>query len=198
MLPDYPIFKKNLEDKLTERVRLISELGNIPFSEIRHQKIFEGTSGALVREDGAKEEIEMHTLSEQMVWRYDEIMTLTPEAVLMQIDKVGQAMGDKKAKMTIAEIDKAVTRIGNVVNAQGGKFGPKHFFEIVRKIIVPFDEFENPIFPTVVAGEKASNDIKRVMAEIDSSDQLKREFSDLLEQKRMEWRDREAARSLVG
>ncbi|MFN0157083.1 MAG: hypothetical protein ACKVRP_03305 [Bacteroidota bacterium] len=198
MLPDYPIFKNLLEDFLTERMRLVSFEAISPLSEIPQQRLFEGTSGVIVREDGTKDEVEIHPMSEEMSWRFDEIDSLTMHTVIERIDKVALLMARQKAEMAYGEISKSVKKVGNDFDVRGEPFAPKHFFAMLKKIWMSFDEFDNPIYPTIVAGTDAAAGFKKVMAQIDGDAQLKKELSELIETKRIEWRVREADRTLVG
>jgi hypothetical protein len=75
MLPDYPIFKKALEDALTERFRKISKESDFVVAEIREVRVHEGQSSTLIREDGTKDDIEMRRLSEEMSWKCDDILS---------------------------------------------------------------------------------------------------------------------------
>lgn len=198
MLPDYPIFKKALQEALTERFQQISKQSKYVISQIRESKIQEGQKSTLLREDGQPDEIQINRFGEEMIWKLNEIDKLTFQDVTDKLDAAARNMAMKKEKMTFEEIEKAVTKVGNAVSTKGEEFSPKHFFEVLSRIVIPFDEHNNPIYPTIVAGTQAFEGIKRVMSTIDNDAILKRQYLELIEKKRLEWREREAARTLVG
>jgi hypothetical protein len=97
----------------------------------------------------------------------------------------------------MSELERATTEVGNVVNA-GGKLEPKHFFEMMEKIHIEFDETEKPLLPSWFVGPKAMEAISRLFSELESNPEHKDRFDRIIEQKRDDWREREAARKLVG
>ena len=119
------------------------------------------------------------------------------ELILKKLDKATSDISKQKAQMIIESVTKATEQVGNVVHCKGRPFTIEHFFEAIKKMWIDFDEFERPYLPPVVAGEKAYESISKVLPLLETDARIKKEFADIIEMKRAEWRVRESNRKLV-
>lgn len=198
MLPDYPELKKRFKDAMHARMKRVQEANLGIFNEVKTVVLHEGDKILLIRDDGSQEEIcpkpVEFTVSRQ--WDVREIDKITPDEIIGVFDSVGEGMANERGKLFMQSIDEAVTKIGNVVT--GDKSLIERLFESIEKITMEFNDDGNPIMLSFVAGSQETVDkLQRAQDEIQSTPELLQRWNKLLEKKRSEWNDREAARNLV-
>jgi hypothetical protein len=86
---------------------------------------------------------------------------------------------------------------GQTINIKG-QLGPESVLKMFEKIRMMFDDAGNPIGLSVVLAPEMAEQWASVQKQIDGDPALQQRFNDLFDRKRGEWRDREAARKLVG
>lgn len=197
MLPDYPQIKEKLREFQISRMELVDRMNLGIFSEIPSTRIFEGHKDLIVREDNTIDETEIKRMSAEIDVKLSEIEDQPMELILKKLDAAASDISKQKAEMIIETVNKATEQVGNVVNCKGSPFTIEHFFEAIKKMWIDFDEFENPYLPPVVAGEKAYESMNKVLPLLETDDRVKKEFSEIIEIKKAEWRARESNRKLV-
>lgn len=197
MLPDFPKVKKKLRDLQISRMELVDRLNLGFFSQIPSQRIFEGKKDLIIREDGTKDETEFRRISADIELKLSEIEDKPINEIIKKLDAATTELSKQKANMIIESINKAVQEIGNVVDCKGVPFTINHFLEALRKMYIDFDEYERPYLPPIVAGEKAYASINKVLPLLETDPGVKKEFSQIIDKKREQWRARESNRKLV-
>lgn len=81
---------------------------------------------------------------------------------------------------------------------KGKPLDPDAIFAVFEKMQMDFDEHGIHHAPTIVIPPNLENSMKQVLHQIDRDPILQKRYDEIIMQKRMEWRDREAARKLVG
>lgn len=198
MLPDFPKLKKDLLNRLTYQMKQKqSELLN-PLSQSGRSIIFEGDKFELIREDGSIDKIKIHKFEESIETDPKDIKDMAPEAIVKKIDIISESLAQKQANVFFKEIEEGVKKVGNVVKVKGGQITPDDFFKMLKKIYVDFDELGQPYLPQIVAGKVAYESLVEMFKLMESDLKYNKQFSDIMETKKLEWNVRESNRKLVG
>jgi hypothetical protein len=198
MLPDYPRTKaKQMESYL----KLMTEahqkrLGG--FAMIKPTFMHEGESEVLNREDGSVDEMTPHHMQATGI-----IPAPSSDVEVLKIDDikrafvdVGQKLADEKTKMIVSSVEEATRKVGNQVGPHDDPV--EQLFAMIKVIAVDFDRNQRPMLDSFfVAPEEHAERMRAAKARIDSAPELRSRMELLMEQKRGEFHDREAARKLV-
>jgi hypothetical protein len=197
MLPDLPSLKNDIQWLLTRYLRnqINARLG--VFNEAPKHKAFEGNRMRVMRADGTVTDSEYKESSAELSVSLGEVPKLSIEDRLLRINNIADEMAGQMSKHLFETLTKAIDSVGNVVDRKGKPFDAETVFEAFNTVQIEFDEAGNHnmswvMHPNLI--EKA----KKVFEQIDSDPVLKRRFDEMMERKRVEWRDREASRKLVG
>jgi len=117
--------------------------------------------------------------------------------VVEYYQKLGRQMGEQQARATYEDINRVTEEIGNVVDAQSS-LTPGVFFAVIEKIRIEFDRNGKPRLPTIVVHPQRAQAWKRLGESMEADPANRRRMNELLTQKELEWREREASRKLVG
>jgi hypothetical protein len=198
MLPDYPKIKAHLAELYRERLARVHQAHLGVFSEVQSTQLHEGGRHLLVREDGSEDQTEMKRIEAAAELPLDlrGVEKLDTDEVWKTIDTVAEGLAREKFKMFLDTIDKAVTKVGNVTTP--GTSTLEQLFEAMDKLMLDFDDDGRPgKMQLLVGSEKTAEKLREVMSQIESDPGLRRRYEAIIEKKRAEWRDREAARNLV-
>ena len=128
----------------------------------------------------------------------DEIPTLTLDQLTAKMGKAVEDLARQQFEGAIAEVGRAVDRIGNTLNMGGEPLCEEHIFRALERIAIEFDEAGQPRMPTLMTGPLQGERVNEVLGRIESQPHLRRRFDQVLSRKREEWRARESCRKLVG
>ena len=198
MLPDYPHTKELLAEAFHERMSLALRRRLGIFSKMKRSQLQEGARCLLTRDDGSSEVIEMKHLRASAEVQHDirEIEELDPNKITQILDTLGERMASEQVKLFLQRVDEAVREVGNI--ADSSKPFVEQFLEMMEKTDMEFESDGNPsprqmVFGSPEAATRAWNQVQR----IDTDPELRERYTNILERKRHEWRDRETARNLV-
>jgi hypothetical protein len=90
---------------------------------------------------------------------------------------------------------KAAESVGNVTRNAGNL--RECFLAMVEKVEMDFDENDNPIHPSIVAGKEVVKELMKLAPEVENDPEFKKKHDEIIERKRLEFHEREAARKLV-
>lgn len=198
MLPDYPHTKKLLDETFHERTSAALKRRLGIFSQMKRSQLHEGARCALTRDDGSSEVIEMKHLRASAEVEHDvrEIDKLDPDKITHILDTLGERMASEQVKLFFQRVDEAVSEVGNV--ADSSKPFIEQFLEMMEKTDMAFEPDGTPSPRQMVFGSpEAAKRVWDQVQGIEADPVLRRRYNDILERKRQEWRDREAARNLV-
>jgi hypothetical protein len=198
MLPDYPGVKRELSTRLDAflKERVDFHLG--PLRRIRRIKLFEGDSQMLTRASGEQESTEFKEVRAGFSIRVDEFPTLTLASLLERFDQVAQDVARQTAENLYSTVSRAVERVGNVVDAKGERFSAELILETLSTMQIDFDSDGTPHLPELHIHPSLAEAAKLAEEEVKGNRELRRQFARIIEEKREEWRAREASRRLVG
>ncbi len=196
MLPDIP----KLKNRLYELLMLALEQERFQASPIlsmtpKHP-IMEGNKAFLVREDGVREEIRMKHSESSIEYDIRDISKLTIDEMYQRYRDAIQKIVVEQHAHYLQELEEAVQKVGNVVDAKGKEPSPDIILEAFEKISVDFDELGRPRWPTLIVGGEMEEKMKQIQDQFDR-EPYKSQWELLVEKKREEWRARESRRTLV-
>ena len=198
MLPDYPQIKAELKTATEEfmQFRFRQYLG--PLADIPEVRVFEGNSKKHFGRTGGSHESPMIDITAKMNIHKDDLPNRSLWQHLGDLDSLAKDMAYKMSTRVYQGISKAVDDAGNVVSTQGIGFRPDALLEAMAKVAVEFEQDGTPRMPSFHVGEQNAEALRNALQEMERDPEMRRRQSDIMKQKREEWRAREASRRLVG
>jgi hypothetical protein len=197
MLPDYTKAKSEIR-KLIERNfkrRVDAYLGPYAFKEYR---IFEGRNYSTKTDDGKTLTGNLKEFSGTYTIRAEDIKSGDPTNIFQELDTLAKDMAEQQIKMFLGELGRVCHDTGQEFDFEGRKFSTEMFFAAMEGIQIDFDEKGNMNKLMLILGPSLYQRAQEILQEIDTNHDLKKQYNDLVEKKRLDWRDREASRKLVG
>jgi hypothetical protein len=195
VLPDFSKTRKKLDEIATLQIQVGTHVGLGVLNQIRFKMTREGHANRLVREDGTVEDIEFRRIGVEVEIPVEEAEKWGPSDSARKLAEVSAEMARKQASFVYEKLDEAVTKVGNVIDAKGN-LSVEHYFEMLSKIRLDFDSSGNPRLPQAAGG--AAERLLNLESTIRADPKLCARLNDVIDQKREEWRAREADRALVG
>ena len=198
MLPDYPQIKAELKTATEEfmQFRFRQYLG--PLADIPEVRVFEGNSKKHFGRTGGSHESPMIDITAKMNIHKDDLPNRSLWQHLGDLDSLAKDMAYKMSTRVYQGISKAVDDAGNVVSTEGVGFSPDALLEAMSKVAVEFEQDGTPRMPSFHVGEQNAEALRNALQEMERDPEMRRRQSDIMKQKREEWRAREASRRLVG
>ena len=116
----------------------------------------------------------------------------------LRIDKMAAQLANQQVEQFVKSASTTIRKVGNTVDAKGGRLTPELFFEVLQKIHIPFDENGKHEPFHILAGCNAEKAWEHLFAQVENDPELQREYDNIMTQKREAHRAAEAARALVG
>lgn len=197
MLPDLPRLKQDMKCILDQRLqnRINERLG--VFGEIPKHFMHEGNRMRIRRANGSVEETKLKQTSGEMTLKVSEIPALTLQERIAKLDKVADEMADQMATHTMETLGEGLDKAGQVIDRKGQPFDAEAFFEVLEKVQMQFDKSEQSNL-TILLPPALTSRAKEILHLLETDKNVQKRYADIMERKREEWRDREAARKLVG
>jgi len=199
MLPDFPNVKKSILKKLIipyVKTRRASYLGVL--NQMHGRTIHEGNNSLMIRSDGSEDIMNPKTMSGSYSYNNSNIKNMTPEDVFKKMDNMAEEFSIKMSDNVIDKVGTACEETGNVLNLNNQKFSVIHFFELLEKIEIDFDDDNNPIWPSFLIGKNVDPVIiTKELEKIQNDKTLRKRFDEIMNKKREEYNARESNRELV-
>jgi hypothetical protein len=198
MLPDIPPIKREISKALLKFVagRIRENLGVI--GELRSYFVKEGARVVIIREDGSVDETNMGWASAELSLDYAEVPMLTHADVLAKLDQIAQQIASQMSQQAFATIREAVDAVGNTVDAGGRPISADTCLEMLEKMHLDFNEDGTHREVTIVVHPEQGKETMAAFRQMIDDPRYSGRYKALMENKWKEWRDREAARKLVG
>lgn len=151
------------------------------------------------RADGTVEDFGMKISSAALSLNLADIPTMTTEARIAKLNEMADAMAKQISQNLYGSLNESLEKAGQVVDNRGQPFGIETVFAVLEKLDIDFDKQGNPAagLRFVINPELAPR-VREIM-ELEKTDStIKTRHEEIMTKKWMEWRDREAARKLVG
>jgi hypothetical protein len=196
MLPDYPKIKDHIKREFNSLAR--GESSKDPLlSGIQIQEVHEGDTYSITSIDGIKQDDTYKKIEARFDITKEEMMTKGPEIYFSKAKEVAKTMIEQESKQVISKLTEAAEKAGNVVDGKSKPLSPDTIFEAMEKIRMDFDEFGNPIFPTLLLLPEMLDRIRSEIPKWESDPKVMAKQREIVEKKRKEWLDRESYRKLV-
>lgn len=198
MLPDYTRAKTELHELLIKhlRKRVRSLLG--PFGEVPESRIFEGRRMATKTDGGKVFESEFQEHSGKLTISHEDIKSGNPDIIFEKLEIMARQMADSQSRAIFGELGRICNEAGQTIDFKGQRFGPEALLEVLKKVARDFDRDGKANSLTCFIPPNLEDRAKEAMEELQSNPVWKKRFEEMMETKRMEWRDRETSRKLVG
>lgn len=198
MLPDYPKIKERLSKVRFELMQASVKNSHL-LGKIKRIILHEGDRGIIIREDGSCIEVSLKKEEVKIKIPTEYITSGNQERISeLFLEATGKLRG-KITKSVFDSVSESVDAVGNTVDIKGEPLKPEHIFELFEKIQLDFDSNGNIKEGFAFYFHPDSMDIiGKVFQEISTDPNLHEKFMELLARKRMEFRDRESNRKLVG
>lgn len=198
MLPDLPALKADLQQILSNYVRAKAHANLGVFSQSPKHVIHEGNSMRIVRADGSVDENELKAASSEVSLSLGELHSMSISERTNLLDRMAHDLAEQMSKHLFTTLNDTLDRTGQVIDAQGKPMDAELIFRTLESLHIDFDENGNHPNLSIVVGPEMYPRLQEEMQKIENDPVLKQRHEDLMAQKRMESRDREAARKLVG
>lgn len=197
MLPDFPTQKKKLAEiwhqYLYQRYR--EYLGF--WSQLPTHNHPEGGSWSIERADGTKDTQEYRKLESMFFVTVEEAPTLTADLIRKKLDMVARDMAQQTSQGIFETLNDNLEKHGQLVDAEGRPFSKELFLELLEKVEFDFTKDGKPILPSLLMHPRLYETIKDVIATWETDPGFATKHEQIIELKRMNWRDRESRRKLV-
>lgn len=198
MLPDLPQIKKILNLILDGYIKrqVLKKLG--PFSDVNRSVAHEGNRMRIYRADGSVEDSEFKELSSMIEISQDEMTSLTHDVLMEKIERLTDEMAIKSHSFFLSILEDSVEKTGNVIDQKGRPIDAEAIFNLINKMEIDFDESGNPVPLALDGPHQLQVKIIDILNEINSDPVLSVRLAEIYTRKRLAYRDRQAARKLVG
>lgn len=198
MLPDYPSLKKDIAEVLHLFFRRRVEQYAIAVQQIPKTRVFEGKGTIIKRATGENDPTTFMHAETDFELSFDEIPKMSANDILSKLDKAAQDMAEKMEKGFFKSLSEELEKRGRTENHKGQPLSGKVVLNTFRNIFMSFDLQGNPQLPSIILGPKLKDSMEKALKEIDENPELKKEYKEIIQLKREEWRAEEASRKLVG
>ena len=198
MLPDLPDLKNDIQHVLTKYLQHQINMRLGVFNESPRHTAHEGNRMRVIRADGSMDDSDFKESSSQMTIKIEEVSKLTVEERLARINSVADDMANQMSQHLFGRLKEAIDKTGNVVDRKGQPFTADAVFEMLEKMELEFDDSGKHHNLSIVLHPDVMPRAKAVFEQIESDAALNKRYEKIMERKRVEWRDREASRKLVG
>lgn len=198
MLPDLPNIKRDISHILYRYFQIATQRRMGAFANAPRHQIHEGASMRILRADGTIEESALKEASAELTLKFEEIPNMSVEARMAKLDEMAESMAKQMSEHLYSRLNETLEKAGQVVDNKGTPLSHETFFALLEKLQVDFDKNGNPKGLQLVIGPGLVPRIKELIEQEKSDLSITKRHEEIMARKRLEWRDREAARKLVG
>lgn len=198
MLPDFPDIKAEMQKQLLRFLEMRARFYGGLVGEIRQHTIHEGQENSIVRPTGEEEKTDIVSLEKNMEVKWREVPQQTLQDILLMLDDAAKDIAHQKSKHFFEIIDKGVEKVGNIINGKGQPLSSESVLQLLEKIQLEFNESGQIDGLNIVIPASKKEKMQEIMNQFVTDPTLRKRHSQLMEIKKEQWRDREAARILVG
>ena len=199
MLPDYRKIKARVQREFMKWAQSQIPVASPLLKGIAKFRQHEGRIGRLRRVDQSESTIDYGRSESEFSLTREEMRTFDVAAIQRKLLKVAEDFGNDQTKRLLEVATQAADESGNFVDGQGEELSPSQVFEMLRRVHMDFDPVTlqpKPGMSFVMHPDMATRILPR-MAAWDRDPEFNAEYQRIIDQKREEWRAREARRKLV-
>lgn len=200
MLPQYPNTLFSIREGLGRLVRALATQAAPPLDSIRTYVRHEGGRRSLSRAqetDAPFVEHEMEEFTAGASVPRAHVRTRGFGAVFEWCSETANQFAKAQSKHLFSTLSDVTAKTGNVVNANG-PLTPEIVLALYKQITIDFDrDTGEPKLPTCVFHPSQVHSFKTAIEQLHQDPELNAQYTNIINNQRMAWRDREAARRLV-
>jgi len=198
LLPDLPVLKQDIQYILNRYLRKAIQERLGVFADVPRHVVHEGMEMRVHRADGTTEDTGMKEASGEMLMQVDHIPYMTVKDRIEKLNELAESMAKQIASNLYGSLNESLEKAGQVVDNKGKPFGIESIFAVLEKMHIDFDKQGNPADLRFVVGPAVIPRLREIIEQEKSDPRIKKRHDEIMENKWLEWRDREAARKLVG
>lgn len=197
LLPDYPELKAVLRERLNKRLQLQIEQHMGILQVASRRVMYEGDALAVVREDGTVDESDLSEAHAEFGVDPTDIETLAPAVIVEKFDQLARQIAAAQERTAFDTLESVVAATGNVIDAKGRSLSAELWLEALERQPLEFGRDGLPHMPTIAVHKDVVEKAREELARLEQEPELRAKLTEILEQKRVEWRHRESDRKLV-
>lgn len=197
MLETAPQLEQELDELLNNYVESAVSTFSPAMSQIDRHRVFEGHRNLMLRETGEVDETDIRQISGEAELKVETIMYGTIQEILETFLPAAESMASSQMQMLIDILKETTEKTGNKVEGNGQPLSFDLILETLEKLEIAFDREGNPKMPTMM-GHPDLRARLEALAEDPGRPKFEERQKKLIDRKRLEWRAREANRTLVG
>jgi len=192
-----PKLEEDLEGLLNKYLESAVSMFSPVVSDIDRHRVFEGHRNVMLRDTGEVDETDVRQISGDAELKVETILYGTVQEILETFLPAAESMASGQMQMLIDTLNQATEKTGNKVDGKGKPISFDLILETLEKIEIAFDRDGNPEMPTMMVHPDMRARLEALDKDPGKSD-FEKEQKKLIDRKRLEWRAREANRTLVG
>lgn len=196
MLPDFPKSKMDVLRLVTRRIAALEKEQHPLLAQIKTFTQHEGSTIEFEQVDYGKktQDAEAHAISVEL--RFDEIPSLTGQALEKKMRLLAGQSGALKMKSLFAKVEEATEQTGQRLNAEGKPIDGRMLLDMIDMTEGGFDKSGKPTSSFVVHPNILPS-LKKASEEVENDPELKRRLESINSRQLQQWADRENRRKLV-
>lgn len=197
MFPEFPKVHAGAARAMNAAVRHQIVVASPILGQVHRFHQHEGGDWDLRRADGSEDRSGYQLSEASASVTREALRSGDHEAITRMVVEMAEEMAKQQSQYVFARISEAVEAVGNSVHA-GGDFQPEHLLEVLRRKEMSFDPVTlEPTGEFFVVHPDTFKKIEPKLREWEKDPAFRAAHDALMEEKRREWREREASRKLV-
>ena len=161
--------------------------------DIKAVVMHEGHRMELRRSDGSIERRLLKNIGTAIRIHTDDLEKRGLQAVLAAMEVAAADLAEKQSRFFFERLNETLEEAGQTRDAGGKPFTFDLMLEALEMVDIDFDEHGQPIWPTFLCGRAHYETAQKWVL----TDEQKQKDEELVERKRLAWRERESNRRLV-
>jgi hypothetical protein len=196
VLPDFPKSKADVLRLISRRISALEKEQHPVLAQIRAFTQHEGRTIDLEQVDFGRKIQDAETHSVAVELRFDEVPSLTGNALEKKMRSLAEQSGALKMKSLFRKIDEATEQTGQRMDAGGKPIDGRMLLDMIDMAEGAFDKTGKPTNSFVVHPDMMPS-LKKAADEVENDPELKRRLDSINRRQLQQWSDRENRRKLV-
>jgi len=197
MLPNYPEVRKLISEHQMRQFHSARSESLGPLSDLREDRVHEGHRSGIIREDGSLDELEFKKIEVTRTFKIDEMTNWSEKQVREYYEDVAKEVARKQSHLTYQKLGETVAKVGNEITETGPPTA-ETILNALNKMWLEFNDDGTHVPLTFVTSPEMKPAWDAAFRQLDEDPALRKRHNELLEAKRLQWRERESSRKLVG
>jgi len=197
LFPDFPDVQEAVNRIVQVAVQRQISIASPMLSLVRNFCQHEGKGWLLRRSDGSESRSDFQVFEGSASISREDLKSFNTDAIRRFIEDMADQLARHQSQHMLARISEVVEAAGNTVDV-GGELTQESLLEMFRRKRTEFDpETLNPTGEVFIVNPETLKKIEPKLREWESDPAFRARYDAIMEEKRREWREREANRKLV-